>query len=113
MANIILWIYIVLLVAGGLMGFLKAGSKMSLIMSVAFAVPLALCALHVINVFYDRRETVNGQTRLHIHFDLADGLILFLLIFFSMRFAKGKKFMPAGLMTVLSLVTLAIRFVAR
>ena len=34
MANTILWIYIVLLVAGGLMGFLKAGSKMSLIAGV-------------------------------------------------------------------------------
>ena len=113
MANIILWIYIVLLVAGGLVGFLKAGSKMSLIMSVAFAVPLALCALHVINFSYDRRETVNGQTRLQIHFDLADGLILLLLFFFSMRFAKGKKFMPAGLMMILSLVTLVLRFVVR
>ena len=33
----VLWTYIVLLVAGGLVGFLKAGSKASLITSVSFA----------------------------------------------------------------------------
>ena len=44
----ILWIYIVLLVAGGLAGFLKAGSKMSLIMSLAFAAALSLCAVGVL-----------------------------------------------------------------
>ena len=32
--TVYLWIYIVLLVAGGLMGFLKAKSKMSLITSI-------------------------------------------------------------------------------
>ena len=48
---IILWVYIVLLLAGGLMGFLKAGSKISLITSAAFALPLALCALNVIPLY--------------------------------------------------------------
>jgi uncharacterized membrane protein (UPF0136 family) len=31
----------------------------------------------------------------------------FLLVFFGMRFAKGKKFMPSGLMMILSAVVLA------
>ena len=48
----VLWIYIAFLVLGGLMGFLKAKSKMSLIMSLAFAIPLALCALNVLTVRY-------------------------------------------------------------
>ena len=47
-AQIILWIYIGLLVGGGMMGFIKGGSKISLISSVAFAVPLILCDLKVI-----------------------------------------------------------------
>jgi len=34
----ILWIYIVLLVAGGVMGLVKGRSRISLIASVAFAV---------------------------------------------------------------------------
>ena len=90
--NNFLWIYIALLFAGGLMGFLKAGSKMSLIMASVFAALLALCALNVLKVPR-----------------LADGLLLFLLVFFAMRFAKGKKFMPNGLMAVLTVVTLLLR----
>ena len=43
-ATTVLWIYIVLLVVGGLIGFLKAKSQVSLIMSVVFAALLALCA---------------------------------------------------------------------
>ena len=88
----ILWIYIVLLVAGGLTGFLKAGSKMSLIMSLAFAAALSLCAIGVLRPIL-----------------LADILLLVLLIFFGLRFAKGRKFMPAGLMTLLTVVALALR----
>ena len=100
--NTILWIYITLLVLGGLMGLLKGKSKISLIMSLAFALPLALCALHLIDFFYDWRKTVNGQTTLHLHVELADLIIAFLLLFFGLRFIKGRKFMPAGLMSIAS-----------
>ena len=107
--NTVLWIYITLLVAGGLMGFLKAKSKISLLMSLAFAVPLALCALGLIPFAYDRRSAVSGQTTSHIHVELADVLILFMLLFFGMRFIKGRKFMPAGLMSIASLLALVLR----
>jgi uncharacterized membrane protein (UPF0136 family) len=93
---IILWIYIVLLLAGGLMGFIKAKSKASLIMSSIFAVLLALCATAVIRPFY-----------------IADFVVGFLLVFFGMRFAKGKKFMPSGLMLVLSAAVLAALLLLR
>ena len=89
---VILWIYIVLLVAGGLMGFLKAGSKISLIASLAFAAALSLCAMGLLRPML-----------------LADILLLVLLIVFGMRFAKGKKFMPAGLMVLVTIVALALR----
>ena len=39
-ATVILWIYIVLLAVGGLIGFFKAKSRVSLIMSLAFAAAL-------------------------------------------------------------------------
>jgi uncharacterized membrane protein (UPF0136 family) len=89
----VLWIYIAFLVLGGLMGFLKAKSKMSLIMSLVFAIPLALCALGILK----------SPTW------LADALLIFLLIFFGLRFAKSKKMMPNGLMTILSVLALVLR----
>ena len=107
--NLVLWIYIVLLVAGGLTGFLKAKSKISLIMSLAFALPLALGALGMINLAYDRGTVTNGQTGSHIHVEFADVLIFLLLLFFGMRFIKGRKFMPAGLMSIASALALVAR----
>ena len=93
-ADTILWIYIVLLVVGGMIGFLKAKSKVSLIMSVAFAALLAMCAAHV--VFYPY---------------VADILLAALLVVFGMRLAKTKKFMPSGMMLVLTVVALVLRHI--
>ena len=86
----ILWIYIGLLLAGGLMGFIKAKSKISLITSAIFAALLALCATGVIRPF-----------------SIAEILVGVLLLVFGMRFAKGRKFMPSGLMLGLSAAVLA------
>jgi len=91
--TIILWVYIVLLVAGGLVGFLKAGSRVSLITSVAFAAVLALCALEVLRPAY-----------------VADVILAALLVMFGVRFSKGKKFMPSGLLVVLTALALLLRF---
>jgi uncharacterized membrane protein (UPF0136 family) len=88
----VLWIYIVLLVIGGLIGFLKAKSKVSLIMSVAFAAALSLVAARMIGP-----PTV------------ADVLLVALLVVFAIRLVKTKKFMPAGLMLVITIIALALR----
>ncbi len=93
--QVVLWVYIVLLVAGGAMGFIKAKSKPSLIASTVFAVALALCALGVIRGAH-----------------AADWLMLALLGVFGARLAKTKKFMPAGLMLVVTAVALALRNVS-
>ena len=90
--NTILWIYIVLLVIGGLIGFLKAKSQVSLIMSVSFAAALSLCATGIIFQRY-----------------VADILLALLLIVFAMRLAKTKKFMPAGMMLAITILALALR----
>lgn len=90
--TLVLWIYIVLLVAGGLMGFIKAGSKISLFVSLGFAVALSLCATNIIQVKH-----------------LTDIILAVLLVFFGMRFAKTKKFMPMGMMCLATVVTLALR----
>jgi uncharacterized membrane protein (UPF0136 family) len=90
--NKVLWIYIVLLVIGGLIGFLKGKSKVSLIMSVLFAAALSLCAADLITVRH-----------------AADVLLVALLVVFSLRLVKTKKFMPAGLMLVITIAALALR----
>jgi len=87
-----LWTYIVLLVTGGLIGFLKAGSKPSLIASVAFAAALTLCLLNVIRPYV-----------------ITDLLLTALLVVFGVRLSKTKKFMPSGLMLVLTLAALVLR----
>lgn len=90
--KMVLWIYILLLVAGGLMGLIKGKSKASLIMSTIFAVILALCAMGILTTPR-----------------LADYVLLFLFIFFASRFAKSKKFMPGGFMALLSMIALVLR----
>lgn len=93
--NLILWIYIVLLFLGGLVGFLKAGSKISLITSACFAGILILCNTDVI--FQPKFAHV-----------LSTIVLVFLLVFFSVRLTKSKKFMPNGLMAVLTLAALVV-----
>ena len=90
----VLWVCIVLLVSGGLIGFLKGKSKVSLIMSVTFAAALSLCAAGIIFQAY-----------------VADILLAALLVVFGLRLAKTKKFMPAGLMLIVTIVALALRHV--
>jgi|SRR6516162_6975616 uncharacterized membrane protein (UPF0136 family) len=90
----ILWIYIVLLVIGGLIGFFKGKSPVSLVMSVGFAAALSLCAARIVFQPY-----------------VADILLAALLVVFAMRLVKTKKFMPAGMMLIITLIALALRHV--
>jgi uncharacterized membrane protein (UPF0136 family) len=91
-AQIIVWVYIALLMAGGLMGFLKAGSKASLIASSIFAAVLVLFAL---NIFPLNSVWV---------------ILLVLLLFFGNRFRKSKKFMPSGMMAAVTLIVFVLLF---
>jgi uncharacterized membrane protein (UPF0136 family) len=94
-AQVILWVYIVLLIAGGLIGLIKAGSKASIIASSIFAAVLALFALNILPLAYSWI------------------VLLVLLLFFGKRFIRGRKFMPSGMMAILTLVTLAFLFFVR
>jgi uncharacterized membrane protein (UPF0136 family) len=91
-ATTVLWIYIVLLVAGGAAGYLKAKSRVSLYTSLGSAAVLALCALHVIPAIG------------------ADILMGLLIVVFAIRLAKTRKFMPAGLMLALTGLALVARY---
>jgi len=97
-AETVLWTYIVLLVIGGLIGFLKAGSKVSLLTSVVAGAVLALTA-------------IRGLLHPTLARGLADTIMAVLLVVFAVRLSKTRKFMPSGLMLALTIVALALRHV--
>ena len=90
------WIYLALLLVGGLIGFLKAGSKISLIASVIFAIPLVLTVV------------LGGGVNMALAF------LAIHFVYFAMRFVRKKKFMPGGLLAVASLAAgLVVFFTTR
>lgn len=91
----VLWVYIVLLLVGGLIGFIKGRSKVSLIMSVVFAVLLILTTLH-------------GMFQPAFALTLANGTLVVLLLVFTLRLAKTRKFMPSGLILAATVAVLAL-----
>jgi uncharacterized membrane protein (UPF0136 family) len=92
----VLWIYILLLLVGGLIGFLKAGSKVSLITSAVSAAALILV-------------TIPGLFGPTLARGLADVIMAALVVVFAIRLGKTKKFMPSGLMLVITALALAFR----
>jgi len=98
--NTILWIYIVLLLVGGLIGFLKAGSKVSLITSAISAALLIATTMR--SVFEPGFRTTAAEI-----------IMAVLIVVFAIRVAKTKKFMPSGLMFALTVVALAAYHFAR
>ena len=95
-ASTVLWIYIVLLVVGGLIGFLKAGSKVSLISAAVSSAVLIIASIP--GLFEAGPQKIIIETVLAV-----------LLVVFAVRLTKTKKFMPSGLMLVLTIVCLALR----
>jgi uncharacterized membrane protein (UPF0136 family) len=96
LSMIALWIYVTLLVAGGVVGLVKAGSKISLVTSAIFAALLALCATGIIHPFY-----------------ITDIILGILCVVFCVRYLKTSKFMPSGLLLLFSVVVLGVLLVDR
>lgn len=92
----ILWIYIVFLLAGGLFGFLKGKSKISLITATVSAALLVLC-------------TIPGLLGPSVARGFADLIMAVLLVVFCIRLVKTSKFMPSGLMLVVTGAALVLR----
>jgi uncharacterized membrane protein (UPF0136 family) len=96
LVNVTLGTYAALLAAGGVMGYVKAGSRPSLIAGLACA-GAVLVALGL---------SLAGITLGHV---LGVVLAVALGVFFGMRYVrKGRKFMPNGLMAVVSALVLAL-----
>lgn len=96
MAAFVLPVYIVLLLVGGLMGYLKAGSKVSLVTSAAFALALL----------------VAGYARVPYGPQVILALLIVLAVVFVARLIKTRKFMPAGLMVLLTFAALGLYWTA-
>lgn len=90
--------YGILAIAGGIIGYLQAHSKVSLISGVISGLLLILTAY----------LQMQGQAWA---LTLAVFVTVILVVFFALRLAKTRKFMPAGLMTILGV--LALTFMVR
>lgn len=85
-------VYASLVAAGGIIGYVKAQSKASLSSGLVSGTALAIAGWLMI-----QRHYLAGLT-------LATCLAIALLIVFLLRFQKTDKFVPAGLMAVISLL---------
>ncbi len=93
-AQATLVVYAILLLVGGLIGFIKAGSRPSLIAgTIGGALALVASGLMV--------RDVRGVW-------LGIVLSLLMMVVFAIRFGKGRKFMPSGLLGIVSLVVLIV-----
>ncbi|MBF2065140.1 MAG: hypothetical protein IGS39_12065 [Calothrix sp. C42_A2020_038] len=85
--------YGILSIIGGIIGYIQAGSKVSLFSGIISGI-LLVCAGII---------QLQGQVWGLI---LASIITSVLVVVFALRFQKTRKLMPAGLMTVLGIVTL-------
>lgn len=86
--------YAVLVIIGGIMGFVKAKSFPSLMMGISFGIGLLGSAAAMLK---------NSR----LGFWAASTLITILTLFFAFRFIKTHLFMPAGLMCIVGVVVIA------
>lgn len=91
----ILFLYALLILTGGVFGYVKAQSLASLIMGTASSVLLLICA------FASYRHSILG-------YFLGIALSSLLTLFFLYRYIGTQKFMPAGLMAIVSFAVVLI-----
>ncbi|MDB9349840.1 TMEM14 family protein [Nodularia spumigena] len=87
--------YGILAVIGGIIGYIQANSQVSLFSGIISGLLLILAAY----------LQIQGLAWASI---LAVLLTLILVIFFALRLAKTRKFMPAGLMVILGMLALTL-----
>jgi uncharacterized membrane protein (UPF0136 family) len=89
------FVYGILVVIGGIIGYIQANSKVSLFSGIISGLLLLIAAY----------LQFQGQTWGLI---LAVVVTAVLVVVFALRLAKTRKFMPAGLMTVLGMLALLV-----
>ncbi|MEH1791166.1 TMEM14 family protein [Nostoc sp.] len=89
------FLYGILAIAGGIIGYTQARSRVSLLSGSISGLLLILAAY----------LQLQGQTWGSILAVLVSGV---LVVVFAFRLAKTRKFMPAGLMTILGMLSLVV-----
>ena len=89
------WVYGVIMILGGIAGFVKVGSKASLISGVGFGLVLLASGFGVWQ---------GSQASLVAAVVIA----LLLVVLFAIRYAKKRRFMPAGMLAILSLMAAVV-----
>jgi len=89
------WVYGVIMILGGIAGFVKVGSKASLISGVGFGLMLLVSGF---GVWQGSQGCLLA----------AEVIALLLVVLFAMRYAKKRRFMPAGMLAILSLMAAVI-----
>ncbi len=90
-AKISLLVYGILMMLGGIFGFVKAKSKASLISGVVSGVLL------IVSYFVSSSNANNGLL-------MGLGITSLLAITFAIRLSKTKKFMPSGMLLILTII---------
>ncbi|CAO3699663.1 unnamed protein product [Rhizopus stolonifer] len=98
MTDVLGYSYSAIVFAGGLVGFLKAGSLPSLLAGSIFGILAAFGAYQV------SQDPKNVTLALVVSF--------ILLLVMGKRFYNGRKFMPAGLVSILSIL-MVLRYATR
>lgn len=94
-----IWAYGVLMILGGIVGFIKVHSKASLLSGTGLGLGLLASGYGV------WRGSANSLV-------VAVVIAALLLVLFAVRFAKTRRFMPVGVLAVLSLAAVVIFGVA-
>ncbi len=89
-------LYGILILVGGIIGHIKAGSQASLVMGVVSGVLLLLASCGMFSKKYFKKGVYSALV-----------LTLILDAFFSYRFMATMKFMPSGLLALISLGIIA------
>ena len=98
--GIVILLYGLLVLGGGIIGYTASGSMASVIAGGAFGLGLLASSLGVLR----------GKD---MGFLMAPILTVLLTAFFGYRFMQSGEFMPSGLMGVISLVALVLYFALR